>query len=700
MKITRLTSRITKSIALVLGIFATAQVAQAAVQTFDAGVDLTIGANYDAGAGSTPTSTTDILFDTVYPGAAAIFQLGTGATATSLSAQSVNSLNLNPITIGNNSDNASASNAVLTLGNGAGQNNGVSGAAASDLIYLGGATSALNIQRANLQNGQATGTGLLNITLAQSGNFNVADAGGVLLIQSDINGAFALTKTGAGYLELRGGDGFTDLTIKAGTVATSATNNLGSGTITLGDSTGTASATLLSANSQSNNIVVQANATAGTLTLGQNSVGGVFPGSTTTPGTSITYSGTIALNNDLTLVMNRSANRTTTVSGQITGSATITSDGINNSSVQSVAITGSNATSFTGDVVIAGRYLGFNQDSLGQNSTGGSITFAGGNGSETAGLVWMAGNTQDVSSRFVALADNNDAVLNVQSNNVTFAATNGLAGGTTTEFRKLNQYGSGTPIIADGTLTLAASNSFSGTYTPATTGGTTILAHTDALQNATVDILVGTTVGGISFDQSVVSHAFTIGNLTGAGNLLLADNAGSPNAVALTVGNNNAPATYSGVLSGAGSLIKAGTGTLLLSGANTFTGDMEVNDGTLTLQSAGMLTFKIGASGINNGISGAGTINLDGQFVFDLSGTSGAGTWGIVDVGSLTETFGSTFAVQGFTETAPSSGIWTMGGYTFEEATGILSAVPEPSTWALLAFSLTTVMVLRRRRKD
>jgi hypothetical protein len=39
---------------------------------------------------------------------------------------------------------------------------------------------------------------------------------------------------------------------------------------------------------------------------------------------------------------------------------------------------------------------------------------------------------------------------------------------------------------------------------------------------------------------------------------------------------------------------------------------------------------------------------------------------------------------------------------TFNESTGILSltAVPEPATWGLLAFSLTTVMVLRRRRRS
>ena len=32
--------------------------------------------------------------------------------------------------------------------------------------------------------------------------------------------------------------------------------------------------------------------------------------------------------------------------------------------------------------------------------------------------------------------------------------------------------------------------------------------------------------------------------------------------------------------------------------------------------------------------------------------------------------------------------------------TGYYEVVPEPATWALLAFSLTTVMVLRRRRRE
>jgi hypothetical protein len=56
--------------------------------------------------------------------------------------------------------------------------------------------------------------------------------------------------------------------------------------------------------------------------------------------------------------------------------------------------------------------------------------------------------------------------------------------------------------------------------------------------------------------------------------------------------------------------------------------------------------------------------------------------------------------VTGFTDAG--SNTWTrvnLGStYTFDEATGLLTAIPEPATWALLAFSLTTVVVLRRRR--
>ena len=66
--------------------------------------------------------------------------------------------------------------------------------------------------------------------------------------------------------------------------------------------------------------------------------------------------------------------------------------------------------------------------------------------------------------------------------------------------------------------------------------------------------------------------------------LPLVDNATpTPDPVALSVGNNNTNTTYSGVLSGGGSLTKIGTGTLILSGNNTYAGGTTINAGILSV---------------------------------------------------------------------------------------------------------------------
>lgn len=124
------------------------------------------------------------------------------------------------------------------------------------------------------------------------------------------------------------------------------------------------------------------------------------------------------------------------------------------------------------------------------------------------------------------------------------------------------------------------------------------------------------------------------------------------------------------------SVTKKGNGTWILSGANSYTGDTNVNAGTLNLSSTGELKFTPTTSGTSNKITGAGTVGLDGKFNIDLTGANvtNGNSWLLVDVDTLTETYGSNFSVTGFTKSGTN---WVKvdgaNTWTFSQTTGALS---------------------------
>ena len=193
-----------------------------------------------------------------------------------------------------------------------------------------------------------------------------------------------------------------------------------------------------------------------------------------------------------------------------------------------------------------------------------------------------------------------------------------------------------------GVATLFAPNTFSGDTIVG--AGSLVLAHSNALQNSSL------TTAGTVFDSSVPSHAFTLGNLSGTFNLSLADNAGSPSAVALTVGKNNANALYGGTLLGNGSLTKIGTGTLTLSGASIYAGGLALQQGTVVASAVNALgvgpvtnnaTLNLTAgnvaySGLSTSLTGSGTNNVTlstGSNTTDLNGDY-SGFTGIWNIGT------------------------------------------------------------------
>jgi autotransporter-associated beta strand protein len=175
-------------------------------------------------------------------------------------------------------------------------------------------------------------------------------------------------------------------------------------------------------------------------------------------------------------------------------------------------------------------------------------------------------------------------------------------------------------------------------------GGTTTFSNASTAGNATITTnsggsvyFTGTSSGGQAnfttnaggvFDMSpLTSGGTTAGSIAGAGNYFLGANA-------LTVGSNNLSTTVSGVIADGGAgggtggaLVKVGTGTLTLSGTNTYTGATTVNAGTLevdgSIAPSSLLSVNTGGTLIGAGTVGNTQINSGGVFAPGAAGTPG-----------------------------------------------------------------------------
>ncbi len=129
-----------------------------------------------------------------------------------------------------------------------------------------------------------------------------------------------------------------------------------------------------------------------------------------------------------------------------------------------------------------------------------------------------------------------------------------------------------------GTMTLTGANTFTGTALV----NQGILSLQNGAAIADVVAVTVTSPGTLNLVNSE-----SIGSLAGNGSTTL-------NAQTLTTGGNNTSTTFSGVISGVnGSLVKEGTGNFIISGTNTFTGPVTINDGTLSVQNGAAIEDNV-----------------------------------------------------------------------------------------------------------
>ena len=178
------------------------------------------------------------------------------------------------------------------------------------------------------------------------------------------------------------------------------------------------------------------------------------------------------------------------------------------------------------------------------------------------------------------------------------AGVNTYAGATTVTQGALSLSGTlgsggGTAIaVASGaTFTESSTGAIAGT-SALTTSGTTTLAGANAYSGATL----------ISAGTLQIGNGSTTGSLaTGSA---ITDNA------TLTFNRTNTVtegADFAATFTGSGSLVQAGSGTLILTGANGYTGSTKVNAGVLNLQSNGALGTTTGTT-----VSSGAALQLQG----------------------------------------------------------------------------------------
>ncbi len=604
--------------------------------TFSSGIDLNGGSRTISVSGIDLTGTSNI----------------SGVISNSTGTGSLIKIGSGPLTLSNtNTYNGSTTitagtliaNTTASLGN---------SSATNTLIFNGGTLRAT---------GTITSVATRGVTMTATGIIDTN--GNAISIAGNITGAGGLTKNGAGTLTLSGTNSYGGTTsVTAGTL--SLTGSLaGSNVSTSGTGIVTQSAT----GAISGSGVTFTQGSSGTTILGGTNT---YTGLTSvTNGTLIMTAPSSLGNGGLTVASGRTFNYAPTTAGALDfGSGVLTLSGTNTiigtalgGTLSQSAITSSGAAALSGTGTVNIRLIPGAAPAVGTHNL---ITAGSGltGGTYTLGAVY--GNTDFTLSNFTRGA----TAISVDVTSATALSGDvfwkgGLTGNTgvwsasngTTQSNWQVTDGVDQPLTPGATTDLV----FSTATTPGTMVGMTLGAN---MTVRTITINNTATAFGLAADGNTLTitpSSSSTGITIGTG--VLASSIAAPVVLGAsqTWTNNSANAlTVSGVVSGTAALTKAGTGTIVLSGANTYNGGTNLNAGILNVGSAG----AIGTSGTIS--FGGGTLQYSAANTTDYSNrfSTAASQQYNVNTNSQTVTWATNLTSSGGTLTKGGAGTLTLSG--------------------------------------
>jgi autotransporter-associated beta strand protein len=421
-------------------------------------------------------------------------------------------------------------------------------------------------------------------------------AGNKLTLSGGISGANALTVDGGGDTESSG---------SISTVTTLTKN--GAGTLTLSGSTANAHTGLTTVNGGklflaklSGSSAVNAIAGAG-LTINN---GGVVQYAASSTNPDMMGTGAVTINGTGQLDFNGASDTIGAVTIVGTGATTNTTPIANTTGGGNLTI-GSSGTALT-ITPVAGCLSRINSGT-GTNLLGGDVTFT----AATTGRAQISGNLAlNGATRNFAVGSGTgpDYDLDIDAV-ISGTATYGIA-------------------MTGSRLRLSGVNTYPGDTT--ITSGTLKFGNVNAIPN-------GAGKGNVVVTGTLDANGINgiVNGVSGAGSI---DNSAAGSA-ALTVGANNTTCIFGGVIKNTGgalSLIKTGTGALTLSGANTFTGGLFINSGTVT----GTVANALGGTGVGSvtigDTTGSANASLISGAALTLANpiTARAGSSGVLTLGT------------------------------------------------------------------